>query len=195
MQMADIYPSAELLAETSEIWRPIEGYDGFYEVSSFGRVRSLPRVLEIKNRWGGISRHEKPGKILTSCCSSSGYFLVVLYGENRKGKSANVHQLVAEAFICKTPVGMQVAHNNGRRENNRLTNLRIATKESNYRDRDNHGTTPKGEKVGTSKLRDCDIAEIRRLKGVVPQRKIAERFGVSQFCIGSIHRGKAWRHV
>ena len=49
-----------------EIWKPIRGYEGLYEVSNLGRVRSLERIMEYKNRWGGISRRVKPGQLMVS---------------------------------------------------------------------------------------------------------------------------------
>lgn len=80
-----------------EVWKPIEGYEGNYEVSSFGRVRSLDRVVDFGNE--NYSRRMLcKGKIMKGSISRNGYIYVRLSLPNEKAR-AYIHRLVAKAFI------------------------------------------------------------------------------------------------
>jgi len=103
-----------------EQWRPVPGYEGAYEVSDHGRVRSLPRRVKApggETRWasGRVLRHS----------TSEGYPQVELSRHGRR-RSIRVHLLVAEAFLGPCPQGMQVQHL-GDRADASLANLRHAT--------------------------------------------------------------------
>ena len=80
--------------ENIEIWKDIENYEGFYQVSNLGRVRSLERDVYCQN---GIVRHIEE-KILVPNLNNKGYQYVGL-SKNGKKKAILVHRLVAEAFI------------------------------------------------------------------------------------------------
>lgn len=105
-----------------EIWKPVPGYEGLYEVSDQGRVRSFARSVS--------GRLLKPGK------ASNGYFTVCL----GRGKSRTLHSLVAEAFIGPKPIGQEVLHEDGTRTNNCVSNLRYGTRADNIRDAVKQGT-------------------------------------------------------
>ena len=79
---------------SEEIWRPVVGYEGLYEVSNTGRVRSLDRY--IKACYGSYRLHK--GKVLSPAKDTNGYLKVILTC-NEKHKSISVHRLVAQAFI------------------------------------------------------------------------------------------------
>lgn len=103
-----------------EIWKDVIGYEGIYEVSNFGNVKSL-----------GNNKSKKE-KILKSCVNNNGYLIVVLckYGYL---KSKTVHQIVAESFLNHTPCGftLVVDHKNHIRTDCRLDNLQIITQRQN----------------------------------------------------------------
>ena len=106
----------------SERWLPIEGYEGIYEISSRGRVRSLDRVVVDKN--GKRTRHLK-GRILTNVCANTGYHHVSLHRNNVRVERRQVQRIVAEAFLGKpSDPKMHVDHRNGVRDDNRVENLR-----------------------------------------------------------------------
>lgn len=112
-----------------ESWLSVPGYEGFYEVSDFGRVRSLPR----KTRNGCPGRILKPGL-------SSGHLTVALSIDRQK-KSFLVHRLVVLAFIGPPPSPeYEVCHNDGDPLNNTLDNLRWGTRSDNLLDSVRHGT-------------------------------------------------------
>ena len=101
-----------------EIWRPIEGYEGLYEVSNTGRVRSVDRYVEYSN--GGIHLHK--GKVLSPAKDKNGYLKVVL-NCNGKCKTINVHGLAAQAFIPNPDNLPMVNHKDEDKTNNNVTNL------------------------------------------------------------------------
>jgi hypothetical protein len=118
---------------TVERWLPVVGYEGLYEVSDWGNVRSLDRI----SRRGRTLR----GRPLAQTKCIYGYLSASLL-KNGERKLVKIHKLVLEAFVCPRPEGMEVCHNNGHGADNRLSNLRWDTHASNNRDRVKHGTAP-----------------------------------------------------
>lgn len=119
----------------SEIWKPIPGYEGYYSVSSAGRVRSESRVI---TRVDGI-KHPVRERILKTTPDTSGYPLVVLQREGVQ-RTKTVHSLVALAFLGTPPPGNHVRHKDGSRDNNCLENLEYGTHGENMLDSVAHGT-------------------------------------------------------
>lgn len=119
----------------SEQWRPVVGWEGLYEVSDQGQVRSVDRVI-VRN--DGQARTFR-GRILRPGVNRHGYPMVHL---SRPGemKTKKVHRLVLEAFVGPSPEGAEGCHNNGDRADARLENLRWDTPSRNQLDRRRHGT-------------------------------------------------------
>lgn len=120
----------------TEEWRPVVGFEGFYEVSSEGRVRSFRR--------GANGRLLRPG------ISSNDYPTVAL----GRGNSRTVHSLVAAAFIGPCPEGEEVRHHDNDRRNPRATNLRYGTRAQNIADAQAAGTWHTIERYGPQRRRD-----------------------------------------
>lgn len=114
-----------------EQWKPVVGFEGSYEVSDQGQVRSLDRVIMRSN---GISQTLR-GQMLKPCLNRAGYPHVNLSGRNRK-----VHHLVLEAFAGSRPEGMEACHGPGGQTDNRLANLRWGSKSENNLDQVRAGT-------------------------------------------------------
>jgi len=115
----------------AETWKPVVGYEGRYEVSSLGRVKSLPR----KDIRGRTIR----GRMLAQITHPSGHIQVKLSLDGAC-KQGRVHRIVMLAFAGAQPAGCEVCHNDGNPANNSLTNLRWGTRSENLYDRVRHGT-------------------------------------------------------
>lgn len=120
-----------------EEWRPIEGYEGIYEVSSYGRVRSLDRYVRCKSK----SYRLKKGSILSPAKDKNGYLKVVL-SCNRKCNTINVHRLVAQAFIPNPDNLPEVNHKDEDKTNNSVDNLEWCNHSYNI----NYGTRKERER-------------------------------------------------
>lgn len=119
-----------------EKWLPVVGWEGLYEVSDLGRVRSLDRV--IVERGTGTVRQVK-GRIMKAT-PHEGWVSVTLSRGGRNKRYAKVHHLVLEAFVGPRPAGMEGCHNYGDFRDNRLESLRWDTPSENMRDQVRHGT-------------------------------------------------------
>ena len=118
----------------NELWQPVVGYEGLYEVSDQGRVRSLDRVVKCKRPFGGISERPQAGKVLslgTRTNNNGRKFAHISKGG--VSRSPLVHRLVAAAFIGPCPKGFEVDHVNGDPLDNRACNLEYVTHEENIK--------------------------------------------------------------
>lgn len=118
-----------------ETWRTVVGYEGYYEVSDWGRVQSLDRVVD---GCSGSSRHIS-GRVLASNVSGSGrYPTVTLWRENVSSWRA-VHDIVLEAFVGPRPPGMEARHGDDIPTHLWLENLSWGTRSDNMHDRVRNG--------------------------------------------------------
>lgn len=114
------------MSMSKEQWREVEGYEGLYEVSNYGRVRSLDRV--VRGRWGNDC--VKKGRVLTLSDDGQGYKIVSLSKRN-KAKSFRVHRLVGAEFIPNLENKGDINHRDGNKANNYFENLEWATRKEN----------------------------------------------------------------
>lgn len=114
----------------NEIWHDIFGYEGLYQVSNFGRIKSVDRI--IKNSGTKNGEYHVKGKIknVSEYKSRGGYCGVTLY-KNNVGKSYRVHRLVAQAFIPNPENKPEVNHKDGNKKNNCVDNLEWVTGKEN----------------------------------------------------------------
>lgn len=177
----------------SEKWLPVVGFEGLYEVSDLGRVRSIDR--NVTSRWGTPKKLK--GVVLSQSKSHNGYLRV---GLNSDGKRSChfVQRLVMRAFKGPVPEGMEVAHNDGTRINNTLLNLRYATHVDNMADVKIHGTAPeqRGEKGPGARLTTDDVQKIRYLVQIgQTHEQVAAQFGVSRPNVSMIAARRTWGHI
>jgi hypothetical protein len=114
-----------------ERWLPVVGYEGMYEVSNHGRVRSVARIVSSKITYRNFNQSLK-GTLLNPV-QTNNYQRVCLF-RNASGKHCYVHRLVLEAFVGPCPPGMQALHWDDDRQNNRVSNLRWGTPSENASD-------------------------------------------------------------
>lgn len=171
-----------------EVWKAIDGYEGLYQVSNLGRVRSLDR---IKNN------HFYKGKVLKELKDRDGYSIVNLYG-CKISKTHKVHRLVALAFVANPKNLHQVNHIDENKGNNAASNLEWCTPWYNL----TYGSR-RGSMVGIrnikAKLTESDVQEIRRTykKGDLTfgQSALGKKYGISHTQIGNIVRGESWKSL
>lgn len=125
-----------------ETWKPVPGYEGKYEVSDLGRVRSL-------DRRDAIGRPIR-GRVLKAGVSSRGYEHVSL-SDGRRALTRAVHTMVLEAFRGPRPPGAEACHGEGGARDNRLANLRWDSHSENMIDRSRHGTCHHRGKVACNR--------------------------------------------
>lgn len=171
-------------------WRPVVGFEGLYEVSSFGTVR---RVADSGSNWAKHEHWIKKPEV------SKGYLRITLCKDNGNGKHKHVHNIVAEAFIGPCPPGWQVNHQDGKKFNNRADNLEYVTRSENrlhaFRIGLQHGM--KGSASPVSKLTDDQVRTIRAryASEKITQTELGREFGVTGSLVCMIVSGKRWPHL
>jgi len=157
-----------------ENWLNVVDFEGIYEVSNFGNIRSS-KNKQLKKIT--IDRNGRPYLGLW---------------KNNKQKIVRPHKLVLEAFVGKAPQGMECCHNDGNQKNNRLENLRWDTPKNNHADKLKHGTSNTGERCNWAKLTKAQVISIRA--DIRTQKEIATEYGVQQSQISRIKNGVRWIH-
>ena len=172
---------------TSEIWKPIPGFDG-YEVSDQGRVRSFH-----KRDRGDVAGpvwiiSDEPQRILSPGSCKRGYQTVGLRMDG-KTHPRKIHALVMLAFIGEIPHGLEVCHNDGDPRNNRLSNLRYDTSSANAADMVRH---ERGSRLFSNET----IRRIRELRATgYSILKLCRKFNASRDAIGNMCSGTTFREI
>lgn len=175
-----------------EFWKPIPGYEGHYEASNHGRIRSVSRLnVTSRLRVDGSPIVERRKSVMRSFrLNPAGYYLVNLSKDGVR-KTLAVHVLICSTFHGERPSRMHnAAHNDGVPTNCRADNLRWATYKENLADRHAHGTAPTGENQYGAKLTWDKVREIRASKDA--PKVLAERYGVFPGHIRKILRNEKW---
>lgn len=169
----------------NENWKDILGYEGLYQVSDLGRVRSLDREVVYSN---GKVRIFK-GKLLKPHIEKDGRVSIQL-SKNGNRKTTKVCRLVALTFIGEKPEGYHVCHNDGNARNNTLMNIRYDIPTENSIDFYRYGS-----KTANGILTIEQVLEIRKLykTGICSLKELVERFPVSKSAILSIVNRKSFQ--
>lgn len=171
--------------DTTESWLPIVGYEGLYEVSDRGRVRSTA--------WGQGRRTD----LVIGGHNHKGYRRVTLH-VHRERRSFMVHALVLEAFVGPRPDGYYVDHKNTVKHDNRLANLEWVPPAVNAERAEAAGLIPhqRGEQHYAARLTEADVRTIRQLRAAGMRLvAIGARYGVAHSLISAIVLRKKWAHV
>ena len=178
---------------TNEIWVPIFGYEGLYEISNYGRVKSLKRF----NPKSGKGGRWYPERMISIRSDKDGYLIANLCKDG-KNKLCKVHRLVLSSFE-KQDLNLQVNHIDGNKQNNRLDNLEWVTCSENIKHAWRIGLNNQdGSRNRMAKLTEEKILEIVELFKTtnLSDRKIADMYDIkSDETIRSIRKRKAWTHV
>ena len=173
--------------------RPVQGYEGHYEVSETGDVYSVEREVPFIMHGRHHSRRCARRKLVPVRVYNRGRLTKVVVGLSINGKRHLKHiaRLVARAFIGKCPPKYEVCHWDGNPLNNNVSNLRYDSHRNNVMDTIRHGNG------NTQVLSEYDVAYIKfllehmRLK----HREIGEMFGVRREVITKINTGQTWHHM
>ena len=173
----------------NEVWKDIRGYEGLYQVSSLGNVRSLNRV-NTNNR---CIKRELKGRILKQSDDGKGYLTVSL-SRNNKTVSRTVHSLVASNFIQKTRATTQVNHISGVKNDNRVINLEWVTASENLLHAHKIGIKKPllGNEHQGSVLTESDVIWLRKNKGKFRTDDKAKELSVSCTTIRDAISGRTW---
>lgn len=180
-----------------EEWRSVVGYEGLYEVSNLGRVRSLDRLCKSNKRsdqWmKGRILKPKINRHRQSRCT-------VALGKEGKVSYPYISRLVLTAFVGPAPSGHDAAHWDGDPTNNRLDNLRWATDSENMMDKKRHGTDPSGTRNAMSKLTEEQVLYIRRNYRRTSYHdsnalELSKQFNVCRGIILQVAKNKRWKHL
>ena len=176
-----------------EQWRPVVGYEGYYEVSDLGNVRSLDRVIEMNNRWGTKTKVNHFGVQRKLHKHEFGYPIISLRKDNHVDTRC-VHSLILETFVGQRPNGMECRHLDGNPQNSVLKNLAWGTFKENKQDTVRHGHSLRGAKNPMAKLKAWQIRLIRKCldSGTYTRKQIASIFGTTVSNIRNIALETSW---
>lgn len=177
--------------DDEEIWKDIPNYEGLYQASNLGRVRSLDRWVDGKN---GIKYFVK-GMILKPRLSNIGYQQVFLRNNGNR-KNCYIHRLVWEAFNGKIPEGMEINHISENKQENKLSNLNLLSHSANL----NWGTRNERAAKTRSKpvIQKSLQGEIIRIwpSASEVERKLGYSKGnISNCCNGIKHFNTAYNYI
>lgn len=179
------------MSAEEEEWRSIEIFNGKYEVSNYGNVRSL---------WFG---KVKPIKLYNS---TNGYLDFTVRNGKDKPKHMRVHVAVAEAFLGKRPKGLVINHKDGNKHNNHVNNLEYVTYSENNlhalrtglrKHVDMKPFVKRGEEHCRAKVTEEQVKQFLKYHYETGYgcRRVAKHFGVSHSIVHDILSGKNWKHV
>ncbi len=174
-----------------EIFKDINSYEGKYQVSNLGSVKSLERWRDNKSK--GYVQKEK---ILIQNDRGNGYYKVGLCKDGIV-KTCSTHRLVAMAFIPNPENKRTVNHKNAKTIDNRVENLEWATQQEQI----NHSwkmglqNPNKGEKSNFSVLKKEQVLEIRNKYPKINCTQLGKQYGVDRKTISCIVNNKTWKHI
>jgi hypothetical protein len=173
------------------MWKEIPGYEGYYSVSNFGRVRSEERIIERKSTGVKEKRKSFILKPWINHGSGKGYEMVGLCkGVKNKLKIA-VHRLVLWAFVGLQEKGIESRHLDGNCKNNCLSNLAYGTKSDNMQDAVKHRTL-----IRPIKLKEEDVVQICKMgREKTSSLIVSRKFKICRNTVTEIWRGDIWKHA
>lgn len=173
-----------------EVWKDIKGYEGIYQISNLGRVKSLERTVESGNKMRNLKE-----TIRTPVKHKLGYMGLNL-SKDSKIKGHLIHRLVAMHFVPNPNRSPEVNHIDGVKTNNVHTNLEWCTRKENINHAiDNALTRQNGTDSHWSKLTNDEVSSIRFIYKEderVTYEELAERFEVGASTIGRVVRGEVY---
>lgn len=187
----------------TEIWKDIPGYEGLYQASNLGNIKSLKRKI-IRKSANSETFHKYPvkEKIFDFGVDKDGYSTLTLFDCHHKRYKWRAHRLIAITFIQNKTDKPYVNHINGIKTDNRVENLEWCTAKENIQHAWKTGLCKskignRGETSPFAKLKNHQVLEIREKykTGLYSQRKLGAEYGVSKDRISDIVKRISWFHI
>jgi len=175
-----------------EIWKDVQDYEGFYQVSNKSEIRSVDRYIYCtRNKSYSLMK----GRILKQTFGGNYYGVTLTKDNNKKYKL--VHRLVAELFIANSENKSEVNHIDGNKKNNKLNNLEWVTHKENESHASRLNLKANGENHHNSKFKNNDIINIyktyhNKLKTL---SQLAKKYNVAYTTIDYIVSKKYWKKI
>lgn len=175
----------DTLAIEKELWKDIPGYEGRYQASNLGRIRSINHYVSGKSRYGKPFKRLVRGRILRPGRYNKDGHVSVVLGHGTNGSP--VHQLIALTFLGDRPKGYDVRHLDGNPQNNKLSNLAYGTRTQNILDVYNQGKAWRK----TTKEQAIKVREL--LKTGISCTLISDKTGVSIYAVYAIKQRRCFK--
>lgn len=177
-----------------EIWKDIKGYEGLYQASTLGQIKSIGKLVNGSNQYGVKFKYFKKDKILTPIINNHGYTQVSLYKQGKRTER-RIHQLVAETFIPNPSDYSVVNHIDGNKQNNCINNLEFCTQSHNVKESYRLGL----QKPNKKKIKQYDLHGnfITIWDSINSARSFYNNSHISDCCRGSRKNagGYIWRYA
>lgn len=180
-----------------EIWKDIPGYEGAYQASTHGRIKSLDRICP-QGGYKLVKNNLIKGKILKLGIHRDGYLKTFLSKKGNK-KCFTVHRLIALTFLGPRPIAYATGHLNGNRKDNRIENLKYVTYKENSSHLSLHGTLLFGTKHPRAKFTEEMVTKLR--SEYRPGRKgpssvfLSKKYNLPVSSVRNVVYRLNWKHI
>lgn len=175
-------PNSPLLLEH---WKPVVGFEGYYEISNVGSVCRVKPYRNVK-AYARVTQWQWKG---------NGNRPYVVLSKNGEHKTLKVHKIMVDSFLGGTPEGFTVHHEDDRYTNNRISNFRFLSAIDNWRDAYLSGLMTHGSKHKNAKLTEAKARELLALNGKISLKQASKKFGISTTAVSYLWKGRNWAHL
>lgn len=178
----------------NELWKDIPNYEGLYQASNMGNIRSLDKIVP---KWNKPYKRKIKGRVLKKHKANGGYNVVALH-KNKNQKTYKVSRLIGITWKDNPDNKPEINHKNSIRTDDRAENIEWCTRSENVKHSyDKGNANQKGEKNAYSKLTKKKVLSIRDKydSGKYSQIELSDMFNISKTTIHNVVKRKTWNHL